>query len=160
MKKFIAVITSILVMIFFTQCSSAQFDKEAPFTISKASYQDWFGGQPGSKGTLISLELSELSNSIIFDSIFFKNRMSKLDEVHTDSKLIIKGNFITASQHDRNIIMHSDPKEEMANTVSAPSINIPFELTDKECVISYFVKKKKHYYKLENLKKEKPLYYP
>ena len=160
MKKFIAVITSILVMIFFTQCGSAQFDKEAPFTINKAYYQDWFGGQPGSNGTLISLELSEVSNNIIFDSIFFKNQLSKLDKVDTDSKLIIKGNFIAVSQHDRNIIMHSDPKEEMANTVSVPSINNPFELTDKECVISYFIKKKKHYYKLKNLKKEKPLYYP
>lgn len=160
MKKFIAVITSTLIMIFFTQCGSAQFDKEAPFTISKASYQDWFGGQPGSKGTLISLELSGQSNKIIFDSIFYKNQKSKLDKVDTDSIITIKGNFITASHHNRNIIMHSDPKEEMANTMGAPSINNPFELTDKECVISYFVNKKKYYYKLENLKKEKPLYYP
>ncbi len=57
----------------FTQYSSAQFDKETPFTITKACYQDWFGGRTASKGTLITLELTDIiSSKIVIDSIFFQ----------------------------------------------------------------------------------------
>ena len=160
MKKFITVITSILIMVFFTQCGSAQFDKVAPFTIKKAYYQDWFGGQPGSKGTLVTIEISNASDRVVFDSIFFKGKIKKLGYTVSDNIHQLSGNFPVTSLSDKNIIMHSDPKEEMANKLPEPSPIYPFELTDNECVISYFIKQKVHYFKIENLKKERPLYYP
>lgn len=160
MKKFIIAITSMLIMIFFTQCGSAQFDKEAPFTIHRAYYQDWFGGQPGSKGTLVTVEISRAAESIVFDSIFFNGKIKRLDKTVSDSKQLLLGNFPTTTLSDKNIIMHSDPKEEMANKISEPILNYSFELAGNECVISYIIKKRKRYYKVENLKKEKSIYYP
>lgn len=160
MKKFIVAISSMLIMVFFTQCGSAQFDKEAPFTIHKAYYQDWFGGQPGSKGTLVTVEISRADESIVFDSIFFNGKIMRLGNTVSDNKQLLIGNFSTTTLSDNNIIMHSDPKEEMANKVSKPAFNYPFELTDNECVVSYIIKNKKRYYKIENLKKEKSIYYP
>ena len=160
MKKFIVAITSLLTMVFFTQCGSAQFDKEAPFTIHRAYYQDWFGGQPGSKGTLVTVEISHDVKSIVFDSIFFIGKIKRLGNTVSDNKQLLIGNFPTTTLSDKNIIMHSDPKEEMANKISEPVLNFPFELTDNECVVSYTIKKKKRYYKVENLKKEKSIYYP
>ena len=160
MKKFFAAITSMLIMGFFTQCGSAQFDKEAPFIIHKAYYQDWFGGQPGSKGTLVTVEISRAAESIVFDSIFFNGKIKKLGNTASDNKQLLIGNFSTTTLSNKNIIMHSDPKEEMANKISEPILNFPFELTDNECVVSYTIKKKKRYYKVENLKKEKSIYYP
>ena len=160
MKKFIVAITSVLTMVFFTQCGSAQFDKEAPFTIHRAYYQDWFGGQPGSKGTLVTVEISHAAESIVFDSIFFIDKIKRLGNTFSDNKQLLIGNFPTTTLSDKNIIMHSDSKEEMTNKISEPILNFPFELTDNECVVSYTIKKKKRYYKVENLKKEKSIYYP
>jgi len=160
MKKFIVAITSVLIMIFFTQCGSAQFDKEAPFTVNKAYYQDWFGGQPGSKGTLVTVEISHAAESIVFDSIFFNGKIKRLGNTVSDNKQLLIGSFSTTTLSDKNIIMHSDPKEEMANKISEPILNFPFVLADNECVVSYIIKKKKRYYKVENLIKEKSIYYP
>jgi len=160
MKKFIVALASMLIMVFFSQCGSAQFDKEAPFTIRKAYYQDWFGGQPGSKGTLVTVEISPAAESIVFDSIFFNGKMKRLGNTVSDNKQLLIGNFPTTTLSDKNIIMHSDPKEEMANKISKPILNYPFVLADNECVVSYIIKKKKRYYKVENLKKEKSIYYP
>ena len=160
MKKFIVALASMLIIVFFSQCGSAQFDKEAPFTIHKAYYQDWFGGQPGSKGTLVTVEISHVAENIIFDSIFFNGKMKRLGNTVLDNKQLLIGNFPTTTLSNKNIIMHSDPKEEMANKISEPTLNFPFELTDNECVVSYIIKKKKHYFKVENLKKEKSIYYP
>ncbi|MGB5361752.1 MAG: hypothetical protein WBN17_00435 [Aureibaculum sp.] len=161
MKSLSIMATSLIIFTLFTHCGSAQFDKNPPFTINRAYYQDWFGGQPGSKGTFINIELAgAVSNDIVFDSVFFKGEVTKLDLNTTTSMQVLKGNFISISHNDRNIIMHSDPKEEMVNKVRVTPKQNPFELPDNECVISYFIKKKKHYFKVENLKKEKPIYYP
>ncbi len=161
MKIFTTIITSLLLMTLFTQCSSAQFEKKAPFTITKAYHQDWIGGRGASKGTLITLELTAIiSDKIVVDSIFYKSKKSKLNFSSFEKKHTITGNFVTVMVTDRNIIMHSDIRKEMANKVPDISISFPFELTDKECVISYLIKEKKHYYKITNLIKEKPIYYP
>ncbi|MBT8384247.1 MAG: hypothetical protein KJO83_00900 [Bacteroidia bacterium] len=161
MKSFSIMVISLFVFAFFTQCGSAQFDKNPPFTIYKAYYQDWFGGQPGSKGTFVQIELAgPISKDIVFDSVFFRKDVTKLDLNIIASMQTLKGNIISKSHEDRNIVMHSDPKEEMVNEVRGATIQNPFEISDNECVISYFIKKKKHYYKVENLKKEKPIYYP
>lgn len=160
MKKFIVAITSMFIMVFFTQCGSAQFDKEAPFIIHKAYYQDWFGGMPGSKGTLVTVEISHAAESIVFDSIFFNGKMKRLGFEVSNNKQRLTGNFPSTTLSDKNIIMHSDPMEEMANTISEPTLNIPFELADNECVVSYIIKKKKRYFKVFKLKKEKSIYYP
>ena len=55
--------------------------------------------------------------------------------------------------------MHADPKEEFGNKPPNISIKIPFELQENEAVISYFIKSKKRFYKLSNIKKQKTLYY-
>ncbi len=161
MKTFAILISSILLLTFFTQCSSAQFDKKAPFTISKASFQDWVGGRPGSRGTLITLELTApISNQIIIDSLYYKRKTCKLDVSSYQNKHTLTGNFITVNVTDRDIIMHSDPRKEMANKMPDAVSSFPFELADNECVISYIIKNKKHYYKITNLTKEKSIFYP
>lgn len=148
-------------MAFFTQCSSAQFDKKTPFTINKAYYQDWVGGRPGSSGTIITLEMpSEISKDIVLDSLFFNHKICKLETTSFNKKYTITGNISKIVHIEKDIIMDTDPRKEMANKVPDVTINFPFELTEKECVISYFVKKKKHYYKITNLSKEKTIYYP
>jgi len=162
MKTYIIILSSILILSLFTQCGSAQkFDNETPFNISKAYYQDWVGGKPGSNGIIITIEIpSIISNEIILDSVFFRRKMSKLSIEASDQKQIATANFSKNIFTARDIIMNSDPRKEMANKAPDVTITFPFELTDSECVISYFVKNKKHYYKLTNIKKTKTIYYP
>ena len=161
MKSFTIIVSSILIMTLFTQCGSAQqFDKKAPFTINKAYFQEWMGGR-GSTGTTITLELTEpLSDKIIIDSLFFKNKTTPLSISNYKTKHTVTGNFISTRAVNRDLIMHADSQKEMANKVPETSSLFPFELSDNECVISYFIKDKKHYYKVTGLKKEKTVYYP
>ncbi|MCF6348142.1 MAG: hypothetical protein L3J20_07575 [Flavobacteriaceae bacterium] len=162
MKTLITITVSILIMTIFTQCSSAQqFDKEAPFTISKAYYQDWVGGRQGSSGILITFEIaSEISKDIVLDSLFFNYKICKLEARSFNKKYSITGNFSKNTYVERNIIMDVDPRKEMANKVPDVTINFPFELSDNECIISYIIKEKRHYFKVTNLKKEKTIFYP
>ena len=157
MKKikqvFLLPISAIIIMS-FSQCSSAQFDKKAPVTITDAYYKNWVGGIPGVKGVLITIKAKAPETDIIFDSIYFNNKMVKLNSQLQKNELILTGNFIVRSKTDL-IVMHADPKEEFGNKPPNISNKIPFELQDNEAVISYFIKSKKRYYKLYNIKKEK-----
>lgn len=161
MKTLIMITTSILVLTLFTQCSSTQFEKDAPFTISKAYYQDWVGGRQGASGTLITFEItSAIPKEITLDSLFFNHKISKLEATSFNNKHTITSNFYKNRYVDRDIIMHADPRKEMGNKVPDIILNFPFELADNECVISYNIKGKRHYYKIINLKKEKTIFYP
>jgi hypothetical protein len=142
----------------FSQCSSTQFDKKAPVTITDAFYKNWVGGIPGVKGILITIKAKAPKTDIIFDSIYFNNKMIKLESQLQKNELILTGNFTVRSKTN-HIIMHADPKEEFGNKPPNISNKIPFELQDNEAVISYFIKSKKRYYKLNNIKKEKTNFY-
>ena len=161
MKTLTTVLSSILLLTLFTKCSSQQFDKKAPFTIKKAYYQDWIGGRAGSSGTIITLELlAPVSKKITIDSIFFKNKKVSLETNKYKNKYSLIGNFVATKVPNQDIIMDADTDKEMANTAPNLSTKIPFKLADNECVISYTSKGKKHYYKVENIKKEKTIFYP
>ena len=161
MKTYIILLVSILTMTLFIQCGSAQqFDKKIPFTIRKAYFQEWMGGR-GSTGMMITLELTApVSKKIAVDSLFFKNKTTKLNLSNYDKKYTITGNFISSASVNNNLNMHSNPEKEKTNKAPNTSLSFPFKLSDNECVISYFIKGKKHYYKITDLKKEKTIYYP
>lgn len=161
MKTILTLFSSILIMALFTQCGSAQFDKNPPFTINKAYYQDWVGGRPGSNGTIVTIEFSDIpTKDVTFDSIFLGRKIMKAEHTISDNKNMLSANFVVTSEADKNIIMHSDPSKEFGNQAPEKLEKTPFELSDNECVISYMVKDKKHYFKIENLLKEKTIYYP
>jgi len=161
MKTILTLFSSIIIMALFTHCGSAQFDKNPPFTINKAYYQDWVGGRPGSNGAIVSIEFSDAAaKDVTFDSIFFKNKKVKAEHTISDDKNILSANLILTSKEDKNIIMHSDPAKEFGNKIPEKLDNIPFDLSDNECVISYIIKEKKRYFKIENLQKSKTIYYP
>ena len=157
-KKLLLLPTIALVIMSFTQCSSAQFDKKAPATITEAFYQDWVGGRPGSKGTLVTIKLNAPETTKTFDSLFFNGKVVKLESTLIKNELTLTGNFMTLT-NPKDIIVHADPKEEFGNTPPQLAAKIPFELEENQAVISYFLRNKKRYFKLENIKKRKTLYY-
>ena len=158
MKKILSISILALISMSFSQCSSAQFDKNAPTTITKSFYQDWVGGRPGSKGTLVTIKMKTPETDIIFDSIYFNGKTVKLKSSYKENELTLTGNFIVSTKPN-NLIMHADPKEEFGNMPPQQVKKIPFELQKGEAVISYVINNKKRYYKLSGIKKMKTLFY-
>ena len=148
-------------LILFSNCATSQFDKNPTFIITEAKYQDWIGGKPGAKGTLVTIAFAKpVEDNIQFDSIFFNNKSAKLSIDSFNEKRIITGNFSTSNSYDKIIIMDKDPKKEFGNEVPKLTKKSPFQLSKNECVISYNIKNKKHYFKLNTLKKGKTIIYP
>ena len=157
-KKLLLIPIIALVMMSFTQCSSAQLDKKVPVTITEAFYQDWVGGRPGSKGTLVSIKLHNPDTKMTFDSIYFNNKAVKLQSNLIKNELTLKGNFMVITKPN-DMIMHADSTKEFGNTAPKLAAKVPFELEKDEAVISYMINDKKRYFKVENIKKAKTLFY-
>ena len=161
MKTPISILSSILMLTLFTNCASSQFDKKPPFTITKAQHQEWVGGKPGSKGTMVTIEFAnKVEDNIQFDSIYFNNRSANISVGSFSEKTVISGNFGNSSFTEKIVIMDKDPKKEFGNEAPKSTNKLPFELSNNECVISYLIDSKKHYFKLDALQKGKTIIYP
>ena len=161
MKNSITILCSFLILNIFTQCASSQFDKKPSFTITKAQHQKWVDANTNSEGTVVTIEFAKnLDTTIQFDSIFFQNKVAATNVKLVDNKTTLSGNFVKSNIADKNIVLHSDPKKEFGNKPPILPEKSPFELEENECVISYIVNNKKHYYKLDELQKGKDIIYP
>ena len=145
-------------MMSFSQCKGEQFDKKAPATIIQSFHQQWVGGVPGSKGTLVTIELKTPEKEIVFDSIYFNGKTVKLSSNTHENGITLTGNFISYTKQN-DVIMNADPKKEFGNTPTKARAGVPYDLQQGEAVISYTIKKKTRYYKLTGIKKAKPIYY-
>lgn len=159
LKQLILIPIITLVMMSFSQCDRSKFDKNSPIEISDSHYQSWVGGKPGSSGTLVTIIAKVSNKHMVFDSIYFHKKATKLETQIKEEKLTLIANFIERSYQDQDIVMSSDPKEEYGNKPPVLIKKIPFDLKNNEAIISYFIKEKKRYYKLTNIRKEKPIYY-
>jgi len=157
-KQFLIIPALALIMMSFSQCSSAQFDKKAPATITESFYQDWVGGRPGSKGTLVTIKMQAPEKEMVFDSIYFNGKTVKLGKSINENEITLTGNFMIITKPN-DLIMHADPKEEFGNKAPQVTKKIPFELQKDEAVVSYIIKNKKRYFKLSGIKKMKTLFY-
>ena len=146
----------------FSQCSSAQkLQKEAPVKFGNAYYQHWVAGvQGGGSGIILFIptENSSLKN-IQLDSVYFKGKASKLEFKPNNPSLFI-GRFSTKGNQRKDVIMSNKPYAEYGNEVPKEMTKIPFELKENECVVSYKEGDKTKYFKIENIVKKQPQYYP
>ncbi len=157
-KKLLFLPTIYLLVISITQCSSAQIDKKAPATITEVFYQEWVGGQPGSRGTLVTIKLDTPNTKMTFDSIYFDGKVVKLKSNLVKNEQIITGNFMVLT-NPNGMVLHTDPKKEFGNTAPNLEAKIPFEIEKNEAIISYSIHNKIRYFKVENIKKRKTLFY-
>ena len=142
----------------FLQCKSTLFDKKAPISITSSFYNNWVGGIPGVSGVLITIKAKKPEREIIFDSIYFMNKMVKLETRILKNELTLTGN-ISTSKNKNDLILNADSKKEFGNKLPKFNSEFPFELKDNEAVITYFINSNKRYYKLSNMKKEKSSFY-
>jgi len=153
---FLIVSMSVVVL---TQCSCVKpsFQKNPPFSIAESHFQEWIGGQPGVSGISVHILLSTNDENVQPDSLFFNQSKAKIDIKTAEKGHLWVANFRNNSPRD--IIIHSEPKEEYGNT--PPKIEVfPFELAKDEAVISYYTKGKLTYYKVSGLQKKETLFFP
>lgn len=162
MKLITNVFLIALVMISFSQCSSAQkLEKETTFSIGSAYFQSWVAGvEGGGSGINIFISIEDLSQNIIeLDSVYFRGEASKFETKPNNPYLFI-GRFSTPFNQKRDLIMSNEPNAEYGNEAPKPIIKIPFDLKDDECVISYKEGNKTKYFKIENIVEKRPEQYP
>lgn len=161
--KTIKYITSLLLMLIlmtsFSQCSTAQkLQAKAPIEFGEVYAQKWVAGiKEGGSGINVFIPVND--NSIPLDSIFFRGKKVKMEFKKGDTIFYI-GRFKTNANQQDDIILSSDMSEESKNRLPQPKEQIPFELKDDECVVSYRQNNKTLYYKISNIKMKQPLHYP
>tara|TARA_R110002049_G_scaffold114646_1_gene265892 strand:- start:11764 stop:12252 length:489 start_codon:yes stop_codon:yes gene_type:complete len=148
--KIMKILSILTIIVGFSQCGSSKFVKEPSFNIEKAFYNYWVGGQPGVSGTKLEIHLSN-SSEIIFDSLFFQNKTTKVEVNNLDNAVQLIGHFSTSKKMKRDIILDVNSTNEIENTL--PNLKkFPFELKENEAVLSYKKGEKTVFFKIENIK--------
>lgn len=140
------------------QCASTKFDKNPPFKINGATYNYYLGGMPGVSGTWVRINYKK-TNEVVFDSLFFQGRKTKVMLETLNKNTYLKGHFNTSTVNSKeDLILHRKGEKEYGN--KPPQPKIPFELKNNEAVISYVQEGVTKYFKVENIVKTATDYYP
>jgi hypothetical protein len=160
LKQTSFLIVMLILMASFSQCSTAQkLQKTAPTQFGDVYCQKWVAGVKGA-GSGLNLFIPVMDKSIQLDSAYFRGKSIKLEVRETDEGLLYVGRFKTELNTQKDIILSSDSKQEYVNKLSIKEENIPFELKDDECVVTYKQGDKILKYKISNVKQQEPLNYP
>ena len=140
--------------LFFIQCATLKLEENPPFTIKDASYANWVGGMPGSGGINITFYY-EANSTVVFDSIYFKGRKTKV-QLRKDRKgTNLFGKFYRKTKNNNDLELNKDATKEYGNKPPKNEDEFPFQLKENEAIITYKEEGKTKYYKVENIKKGK-----
>jgi hypothetical protein len=148
-NQFIGFISFIVILICFTQCSSAQkLQEKASFELGQVTFQKWVAGiQGGGSGYHMLIHVVSNKNNVAFDSIYFRGYRAKIDIEKINYVAYIK----TETNQRKDIIMSNNGNDEFGNKSPLKESDFPFKLADNECVISYIENKTTKYIKVKNL---------
>lgn len=160
MKKILKTTATILMIaLVFLQCKSSQFEKNAPFKLTKATYYNWVGEQPDVKGTNIEILGTILAENIDYQYIYFQSKKEKLYvKKREGSNFLLTANINTANRNE--LYLQADAKKEYGNQLPNLKNDFPFKLKDNEAIISYLQNGKEKLYKISEFIKEKDVFYP
>jgi hypothetical protein len=144
-------ISIIAILLSFAQCGSSTLVQNTSFKVEKAFYNNWIGGQPGVRGTKLEIHL-KYASEIIFDSLYFKNKRTKVEVLQKEEITQLIGHYSTSKRINNDLTLTINPIKELKNI--APFIkNIPFEIEESEAILSYKKGTKTLYLKIINIKK-------
>jgi hypothetical protein len=152
-------LTMLVLMVSLSHCTTAQkLQKKAPIEFGKTYAQEWVAGVQGG-GSGINVFVPVKDTSITLDSMFFRGQKVKLEFIQGEQALYV-GRFLTDFNQSKGLILSSDMKEESKNKLPKLKEEMPFEFNDDECIISYHKGNQTLYYKISNIKMERPVHYP
>lgn len=144
MKTLYLLLSASIVTILFASCAGNHgLQEKAPVNMENAYYT--------SQGEVLTLYIpvkSIQANRISLDSVYFRNKKSKLT-TSPDSPGLYKATFDLGKP---DLIMSSDPKEEYENKMPQLNDKMDFELADDEAILIFTQNSKMKYYKLTGVK--------
>jgi hypothetical protein len=152
------ILSILAITISFLQCGSAKLENNVPFKIVSSTSSSWFGGVQGISGTQIEIRINKATD-IVFDSLYFNNKATKLKITKSGDSTILIGHFNTSNEKEADFILNSDRKKELKNPI--PKIKrIPFEIKKNQAILSYKIANSLNYFKIEKIEEIKTLFYP
>ena len=155
MKTIYLFSTIIMMSISASKCSEAKkMDKKPPSIIGDVYVESQSSEDGlGDAGFKLYIPMqSEENKDILLDSVYFRNQIVKLSRISEDANILYVGRFDNFKKSNDDIIMSSNPLDEMANKPPRVPRTIPFEIEDTECIVSYKFKGDTRYFKIENIK--------
>jgi hypothetical protein len=137
------------------------FRKKTHFTIIKSFQQDWVGGVPGTSGTNIQVIVNNSTAKVKPLAIYFKKKKENIAVKSSDEGVVWIANFLNNKKKEvkKDLIMSDDTYAEYGN--KAPKIEkLPFTINKDDIILSYSLKGKVYYFKLENVEKKETLFLP
>ncbi|MBT8268028.1 MAG: hypothetical protein HKO96_09255 [Flavobacteriaceae bacterium] len=157
-KAITLTILTFVVMSSFSQCSGSKtLDKKAPVKIEQAYCQRWVGGVEGA-GSGLNIFLPMTDTGIELDSVYFRGKAAKL-EWKKEARMYV-GRYTTEFNQKKDITMDEDPKKEYGNELPKVESQIPFDLKQDECVVSYKKGSRTHYFKIKNIGEKQMMAFP
>ncbi len=166
MKNSIQIVLGLLLFILlFVACKSAKTDKKenaknainkkTPFIVTKATYQNWYGGVKDVKGVKIIILGKDLKKEVTFKSLYYLDKKVSLQTNNKENSFTLEVSINTSTK-ERQLILHNNSQNEYGNI---PPVKSKYpNLKENEAIITYFQKGKKADFKI-NLKKEMDLFY-
>ena len=146
----------------FSNCSTIKLTETSPFKVKGATYHTWVGGQPGVSGINLIIGIDN-HEDIIFKSIYFRNRKVNTRAEQRNGKEYLIAAINTSKvliRVERTVVVREGETLPRMRPPTVKRQTIPFSLKSDEAVIKYMVGKKIFYYKIENIKKTKTIFYP
>ena len=139
-----------IILTSFFQCGSLKFENNPPFKILTATYQNDYEVSKIFGETVVKISYTS-TKEISFDSIYFNNKIAKLEFASFNSNKRLIG-ILKNSNFNNGFVLDKNPIKELHNPL--PNFQkFPFKLKKNEAIISYKVDKKIKYFRISDLKK-------
>jgi hypothetical protein len=139
-----------IILTSFFQCGSLKFENNPPFKILTVTYQNDYEVSKIFGETVVKISYTS-TKEISFDSIYFNNKIAKLEFASFNSNKRLIG-ILKNSNFNNGFVLDKNPIKELHNPL--PNFQkFPFKLKKNEAIISYKVDKKIKYFRISDLKK-------
>lgn len=155
--KTLSLASSFILMLFSaTQCSEDhKLQKNAPLSIGEVYVESLTSADAAEdSGYTLYIPITENNSNITLDSVYFRKQIIKLARESDGSNTVYVGKFKNQIKSYDDVIMSSDPLEEMKNKPPSIPKKLPFDIEDTECIVSYEEKGETRYFKIDNIKKK------
>ncbi len=162
LQNILLLFTIPFVLLSFSNCGSKKnmeqeltFEKNPPFVIEDAYYQNWAGGiQEAGRGVNLHINFKSIEKDVVVINFYFRGQVLETKFTKQAPKQYVAYWRIDNTRDD---IMHSDEMQEAQNT---PRVSFPFDLMNDEAVIEYWSGGNRFFYKLSDIKEKQMISYP
>lgn len=145
MKPTLNPILLLFIIVFIGSCKPSQyaFQKQAPFQLTRAYFNNWTSGiKIGSTGVNIYFANLIPKKNITMDSVYFRHMKGKLKE----------GKGLYTSRLTKRLTNAED------NALTTNGF-FPFKMGNRECAISYIENGVTKYFKVNHVEEKEGVYY-